>query len=141
MLKNGRETTLSGSPFTTNANGEVLIENLDREATYYISEATAPNGYKLASGRITVSFANTTQETITVQIEDEPKTVNIKIVKVDKDNTSIRLAGAVFEVKKVKDGKTTNLGRFTTNANGEITLSNVETGAKYYIHEVSARIL
>ena len=138
MLKNGRETTLSGSPFTTNANGEVLIENLDREATYYISEATAPNGYKLASGRITVSFANTTQETITVQIEDEPKTVNIKIVKVDKDNTSIRLAGAVFEVKKVKDGKTTNLGRFTTNANGEITLSNVETGAKYYIHEVSA---
>lgn len=61
-------------------------------------------------------------------------TSKIKIIKVDKDKESIRLANAKFKITKLADNSTFEL---TTGANGEI-LSNKLIPGKYKIKEIDA---
>ncbi len=61
-------------------------------------------------------------------------TSKIKIIKVDKDKESIKLANAKFKITKLADNSTFEL---TTGANGEI-LSNKLIPGKYKIKEIDA---
>ena len=61
-------------------------------------------------------------------------TSKIKIIKVDKDKETIKLANAKFKITKLADNSTFEL---TTGANGEI-LSNKLIPGKYKIKEINA---
>ena len=58
---------------------------------------------------------------------------SLKIIKVDANNTSKKLANVVFTVRNVDTGKTWTI---TTNSNGEATLTDLDPGS-YAIKEVS----
>ena len=55
-----------------------------------------------------------------VQVENELKKGQIKVIKVDKDNNEVKLKGVKFDVLD-KDGKV--LETIVTNSNGEATTS------------------
>ena len=125
----------------TNSNGQIEIKALEL-ATYEIEEVINPNyGYESAVGTIeevTVNGAN-----VTFEFQNEQKIGNLKIVKVDADDSNYKLENVKFILQK--DGKyiiydrtskkitgyTTNkeeATEFITDENGEIYIENLLIG-------------
>ena len=148
--------------FTTNANGEIHIENL-RRGTYTITEKSNSNYGYVVSVKDTVNIINGKQ--VNKIEKNEKQTGNIVIYKKDYD-TSINLQGMEFKLKNskgyiiAKTGNnkqtllTANNGNpiyltdiaytsnaasattFTTNSNGQIKIVNIPIGS-YTVEETS----
>lgn len=121
----------------TDANGVGSLANLPY-GTYKIVEAKAPEGYEIDQEprEVTISSVN---NKVTIEILNkkipEPLTGSIKIIKYVKDSQPIvYLKDAVF---MVYDENNQSKGRYTTDANGEILINDLEPG-KYYVLEVEA---
>ncbi|GHU37876.1 hypothetical protein FACS1894105_10770 [Clostridia bacterium] len=103
--------------FTTGAQGTFTLPKIAR-GTYIITQISAPTGYLLAGTAKTqyVNYVNT----YAVDFENSPKS-GLYIVKYDAD-TKAPLKDAKFRVEQ--DGAL--IGTYTTNADGAITIPNLE---------------
>ena len=127
--------------YTTDANGEILIENLE-VGKYKLKEIETNKWYNLETKEKEIEIYENKTSQITV--ENELKKGQIKIIKVDSDNNEVKLKGVKFEVQD-KNGNI--LETIVTDANGEATtskyalkdyqnlyLKEVETGEKYVLN-------
>lgn len=131
------DNTLVGT-YTTNADGEIEVPNLDY-GQYYFKEEQAPQGYNLDNNE--VPFQITTEgKTVNVSETDTQITGNVTIVKENETGTE-KLAGAKFEVQQVEANNLSDviktIGTYTTNASGDIDISNLPEGV-YKIVETQA---
>ncbi len=102
--------------YHTDANGELEIKNL-RTGDYSLIETKTNKWYNLAENTDIKVEWNLTKE---IQVENELKKGQIKVIKVDKDNNEVKLKGVKFDVLD-KDGKV--LETIVTDENGEANTS------------------
>lgn len=133
--------------YKTDANGEIVIENL-RTGTYKIIEKETNKWYNIAEDEeINIEWNSTTF----VTIENELKKGRIKIVKLDKDDNEIKIPNVKFEVTDEK-GKV--LETITTNEQGEaftaeypirdyekLVLKEVETQEGYTLDRIPKTVI
>ena len=112
----------------TDAQGRITLEGLDA-GVYSVQELNAPEGYVLNSTEHHVKLYP--GETSTIVIENEKRPA-LRIVKYDAQ-TKKPLPDTTFEV--YRDAEL--VGTYTTDANGEILLYDLEPGT-YLVKEVSA---
>ncbi len=126
-IKDGAPTGELVGNYTTNTNGSILIQNLER-GKYTIFEEQPPDGYVLDEERwrIVEVTDDNIDDTIQVIFRNQPKP-NLKIIKKD-EVTGLPLEGAVFRVAK-QNSPTYN--EYTTDKNGEIFIEKLD--ADWYI--------
>ena len=100
----------------TGENGVYRIAGLTA-GTYVVTETSAPAGYQLDSAALQyVTIPNSSSNTVTVTFQDSPDvTGEGSIRKVDADDPSKGLAGAVIKIKGVDNSFT---GTYTTSEGG-----------------------
>ena len=103
----------------TGADGTYTFSPLDA-GTYAVTETAAPNGYKIDNaGPEYVVLPNNGSSIVTITFTDTPTvTATGKIRKVDADNPTRGLAGAVIKITSVDNNFT---GTYTTGAGGALT--------------------
>ncbi len=95
---------------------------------YIVRETKTNEEYKIGEEKnVTVKW----NENVELKIENEKKKGQIKIIKRDKDDSTIKLEGVEFEIQD-KDEKLVSI--LKTDENGEAILSNIPIG-NYYIKE------
>ena len=127
--------------FTTDANGEINIQNI-RIGDYKLIEKETNQWYDLTEDTNIKVEWDTTINTI---IENELKKGQIKVIKVDRENTEIRVPGITFAVL---DKQGNILEKITTDENGEaitkkysvrdyetLTLKEIETNSDYALNK------
>ena len=120
--------------FTTNEKGIVVVEKLKPDVITVI-EKNAPNEYVLDSASKNISIEFNSDKTLNVT--NNLKKGNIKIIKIDKDNNEIAIPNVEFEL--LNDKKET-IGKYTTDKKGEILINELNVG-NYYIRETKGNIL
>lgn len=132
--------------YTTNVNGEITVENL-RVGGYSLIEKITNKWYNLTDdANVEIKW----KETTGVEIDNELKKGQIKVIKVDMDNNEVKLAGVTFNVI---DQNGTILESITTDENGEastheypvrdfekLTLKEVETQKDYVLNDTPQTI-
>lgn len=104
--------------YTTNADGEILIENL-RTGDYTLHEISTDKWYNLAEDvEVKIKYNETTE----VAVYNELKKGQIKVVKIDADENNIPIEGVKFNVM-TEDGEI--LETITTDKNGEATSGRI----------------
>ena len=103
----------------TGADGTYTVSPLDA-GTYAVTETAAPNGYEIDNaGPEYVVLPNSGSSTVTITFTDTPTvTATGKIRKVDADDPTRGLAGAVIKITGVDNNFT---GAYTTGAGGALT--------------------
>ena len=103
----------------TGADGTYTFSPLDA-GTYAVTETAAPNGYEIDNaGPEYVVLPNNGSSTVTITFTDTPTvTATGKIRKVDADDPSRGLTGAVIKITGVDNNFT---GTYTTGAGGALT--------------------
>ena len=103
----------------TGADGTYTFSPLDA-GTYAVTETAAPNGYEIDNaGPEYVVLPNNGSSTVTITFTDTPTvTATGKIRKVDADDPTKGLAGAVIKITGVDNNFT---GTYTTGAGGALT--------------------
>ena len=103
----------------TGADGTYTFSPLDA-GTYAVTETAAPNGYEIDNaGPEYVVLPNNGSSTVTITFTDTPTvTATGKIRKVDADDPTRGLAGAVIKITGVDNNFT---GTYTTGASGALT--------------------
>lgn len=103
----------------TGADGTYTFSPLDA-GTYAVTETAAPNGYEIDNaGPEYVVLPNSGSSTVTITFTDTPTvTATGKIRKVDADDPTRGLAGAVIKITDVDNNFT---GTYTTGAGGALT--------------------
>ena len=103
----------------TGADGTYTLSPLDA-GTYAVTETAAPNGYEIDNaGPEYVVLPNNGNSTVTITFTDTPTvTATGKIRKVDADDPTRGLAGAVIKITGVDNNFT---GTYTTGAGGALT--------------------
>ncbi|WP_409969701.1 SpaA isopeptide-forming pilin-related protein [Bengtsoniella intestinalis] len=122
--------------YTTSANGSVTVTGLE-PGTYVIEEVVAPSGYELNTATQTVYISGDEQAVVTVDFRNY-KMADLVIMKQD-SVTGEMLSGAKFKVT-YSDGTVVgnSNGYYTTDANGLITISELEHNATVIVQEVTA---
>ena len=102
----------------TGADGTYTVSPLDA-GTYAVTETAAPNGYEIDNaGPEYVVLPNNGSSTVTITFTDTPTvTATGKIRKVDADDPTRGLAGAVIKITGVDNNFT---GTYTTGAGGAL---------------------
>ena len=103
----------------TGTDGTYTLSPLDA-GTYAVTETAAPNGYEIDNaGPEYVVLPNNGSSTVTITFTDTPTvTATGKIRKVDADDPTRGLAGAVIKITGVDNNFT---GTYTTGAGGALT--------------------
>ncbi|WP_418732650.1 SpaA isopeptide-forming pilin-related protein [Dysosmobacter sp.] len=103
----------------TGTDGTYTLSPLDA-GTYAVTETAAPNGYEIDNaGPEYVVLPNNGSSTVTITFTDTPTiTASGKIRKVDADDPTRGLAGAVIKITGVDNNFT---GTYTTGAGGALT--------------------
>ena len=132
----GSEGTIIGQK-TTTVNGTAIWTQL-KAGTYIVEEISAPDGYNIVTATKTVYISGKSQDVITIEFDNSPDG-NLLIKKVCSVNPSVTLANAQFKVTYA-DGTLigNDNGIYTTDANGEILISNLEPGKSVVVTEVRA---
>lgn len=104
--------------YTTNSEGELLIENL-RTGDYTLNEISTDKWYNLAEDvEVKIKYNETTE----VAVYNELKKGQIKVVKIDADENNIPIEGVKFNIM-TEDGEI--LETITTDKNGEATSDRI----------------
>lgn len=116
---------------TTNASGEATFENLPY-GTYYVEELSTglPAKYELAAAKEVQVVSNGVTD---VTIVNTVKKFQLRVVKVDKDDTTKQLSGATFTLYSSTGVK---LAEKTTGVDGTIEFSDLPYDS-YYITELT----
>lgn len=88
------------------------------------------NGWEPSVSDTVTEDAVYTAKWSAISIPVTPSTGSAKLIKVDADNTDSRLPNVVFALYRATG---TLVGTFTTNANGEITVSSLAPGSYYWV--------
>lgn len=105
--------------YTTNADGEIYIENL-RTGNYKLKEKTTNKWYNLINDlQIQLKWKEETPIT-EITVKNELKKGQAKVIKIDKDNNEIKLEGVKFNVMNEKGDV---LEEIVTDKNGEAVTS------------------
>ncbi len=122
--------TSSNGLYTTDVNGQIVLSKL-LPGTYVVSEEKAPDNYrKDPTPQTVVVNAGDTQ---TIRFYDDPL-CTLTILKRDAV-TQKPLKGAEFTVK---DSEGRNIGRYTTGADGTVTVSGLTPNGTYVVSETKA---
>ena len=120
--------------YTTDENGIISVSKLKPDIIT-VTEKNTPEKYVLdsASKNVSISF----NSIATLNVTNNLKKGNLKIVKVDKDNNKIGIPNVEFELL---DENKKNIGKYITDKNGEILINNLNIG-NYYIRETKENSL
>lgn len=119
--------------YATDLNGELQINNINI-GKYYLREIEAKNGYEKIDD---IEFEVKYNETIYLEIGNEKTKGKVKVIKVDKDDNSIRLEGVKFVILDENKNIVDNL---ITDENGEATSKELPIyKEKYYLKEVKTK--
>lgn len=122
---NGKELTR----WTTTTNAHIL-KNLPN-GTYYLEEASAPNGYALNKNQLKFTISDKNKD-VKIQFENAPQKIVVNITKID-SATREAIAGAVLVLK---DTNGDIIYKWTTTTSSEV-ITDIEKGT-YTLEEVSA---
>ena len=118
----------NGTTFVTNTTGKIVVNGLDI-GNYEIIEKKNPNyGYTALANNVSVSISN--GQTASIAIENRKQTGNMKIHKIDADNSQYALSGVSF---KIKDSQGRYIiavdksGATQTKVTGTIHLGSIQT--------------
>ena len=115
--------------YTTNDNGQVIIDNLPSGHSYFILEKEAPVSYILNEEKIYFEI-NDNNEVVKTEMTNTKIKSKVIIHKVDEENNS--LEGVVIGIYDLQDNL---IGEYTTDVNGNIEIE-LEYG-NYYYQEIS----
>ena len=118
--------------FTTDANGKIVVENLD-PGDYYFIETKGLEGYKPDSSKLEFTIPNE-GGTIELTKSNTPDEASVEITKTDV-STGKPLAGA--KIKIYAEDKETVLAEGITDSNGKFAFGPLKPG-KYYFQESGA---
>lgn len=125
--------------WTTDINGQFSIHGL-KMGTYQFVEQTAPQGYDLDKTPIRFIVTNADTEAIPVMAYNNLNAVNL--TKVDVNDTSAVLPGAVFQLQDsngrpvTKDAKGNPLSdTWMTNDSGQFTVQGLATGSYQFVEQ------
>ncbi|HHX37165.1 MAG TPA: hypothetical protein GX717_04200, partial [Clostridiaceae bacterium] len=112
----------------------------DFAGEYYIKELTTHEAYSLADDvEITAFYKPEGQQKETIHliepIKNKIKRGDLNILKVDSE-TGAGLAGATFKLYTIKDQSPVDIGLFTTDQEGKISVHNLEYG-QYFLTELN----
>lgn len=114
--------------YTTNEKGVIELNKLS-PGIIKIKEIKVDDKYILnGEEQVLLQWGKTSK----IEIENNRKKGNLKIVKVDSENEEIKLEGVEFELYDFEENY---INTFTTNENGEIIVENLDIG-NYIIKEV-----
>ncbi len=140
---NGADIVVGDSESLTDNNGELIYQYLSINRDYYLREKASPSGYIYDSTDplITIPKGTITRDmTYTLKVPNEKREKSLRITKVDKDNTTIGLKDAEFELYKlsadVPPVRARIGGIYSTDINGEVTIHGLENGI-YELVEIS----
>ncbi len=117
---------------TTDVNGIAKLDNIP-PGTYQVTETISNTNYEIDTTVKTLEVEagkTTTKEIGNKHIEGE-----LELLKVDKNNETIKIQGAKFELFSVELNKVVATG--VTDANGKIKFNNIRTG-EYKVYETQA---
>ncbi|WP_218918887.1 SpaA isopeptide-forming pilin-related protein [Paenibacillus borealis] len=117
---------------TTNANGEIVFDNL-KVGVYTLEETAAPAGYDLDGTPQNITINSNVQKVLD-PIKNQETLGSLKLVKVDAADTAKKLAGAEFKLTNSSSGA---IVTGTTNVNGELVFNDLKLG-KYTLEETKA---
>lgn len=115
--------------FTTNKDGEIIIKGL-RQGKIGITEIETLEDYEIDKEVKEVELGF--DQTIEIEIYNKYKKGNLKLIKIDGENSEIKLEGVKFNLID-KDGNIVK--HLITDKNGEIILNDLPIG-KYYLKEI-----
>ncbi|QXE01095.1 SpaA isopeptide-forming pilin-related protein [Terribacillus sp. DMT04] len=114
----------------TDENGQITVDRL-KPGNYQFIETKAPAGYDLDATPINVKVDKGQQETAVVTAENNLTPGNVKLEKVDADNNTEKLAGAVFQLVNAKGDAVKE--QLVTDENGEIAVEDLKPGTYQFI--------
>lgn len=134
----------SNGIYRTDENGEIRIEGLKPGKSVIVTETKAPDGYMIDTQSQTVQIK--AGRTVSLTFKNQPK--GELIIQKRDSATGQPLSGAEFRLTTaagcevgldgvIGDSTLTQNGIFTTDANGEIHITNLAPGA-YVITEIKA---
>ena len=121
QLLDANNTVLESSE--TNENGVLEFSELF-QGSYKVKETKANDNYIMdnTEREVQVKYNDVT----TLTMENEHKKGDLKVNKLDKENTKIALGNVEFDLYSTEFDKV--IGTYFTDANGEIFVSNLRTG-------------
>lgn len=126
-LENPNKGFVTGSPFTTDSKGEIVLKDLEPGA-YKVSEVKAPNSYESGNEERIVNLV--ADEDFTAVFENTEK-VTLTVHKVD-SVTKDPLKNARFEVYKAVNGslsgEVVKVGEYTSDVSGQFKVQHADTG-------------
>ena len=134
----------SNGIYVTDENGEIRIGGLEPGKSVIVTETRAPDGYEIDTQSQTIQIQ--AGRTVSLTFKNEPR--GALIIQKRDSVTGQPLAGAQFRVTTasgcevgldgvIGDSTLTQAGIFETDANGEIRISNLSSGA-YILTELRA---
>ena len=120
--------------YKTNEKGEIYVNGL-KPGKIILKEIETNDGYILDNSpkEIVVEY----NKEYTLEIFNERKKGNLKIIKIDKDNNNVRLPNVEFELI---DSRGNIIQRIKTDSNGEAVVNNIDVG-KYILKETKTNNL
>lgn len=116
----------------TSTDGTAIIDNLRIDTSYALIEKNTDFKYKLNEEAIT-NIKIEADKITELQVENELKKGQVKIIKIDKDDNEVRLEGVVFEIL---DENMDVIEEIITDENGEAISSKLPCIEKeYFIRE------
>ncbi|MED3681910.1 SpaA isopeptide-forming pilin-related protein [Bacillus thuringiensis] len=128
FTEDGKEVT----KVVTKENGIANVEGLTY-GKYYFLETKTPNGYIGNKTKYPFEIKEH-NKTLTFTVENTEVKGSVKLLKVDNEDISKKLAGAVFELKDAS-GKV--IGEYKTDKNGEVNVKDLAYGKYSFVERTS----
>nr|WP_233167612.1 SpaA isopeptide-forming pilin-related protein [Paenibacillus roseus] len=109
----------------TDENGELTVTDL-KPGKYKLVETEAPIGYELDATPVAFEIVLGQTAAVSVQKENVLTPGSVELTKVDADDNSIVLSGAVFELRDA--GGTLLQSNLSTGADGKLTVDDLPPG-------------
>ncbi|MGM1048312.1 MAG: collagen binding domain-containing protein [Bacillota bacterium] len=123
----------------TDENGEAVFKDY-KYKDYMLKELSAPDGYLIAeeykNGSIIKFKADKPDSTVKFTVENVKGNWDVELTKVDQDDETRTLEGAVFKLQYLEGGKYSDVPKhteLTTDANGKIQLTKLDPGSYQFI--------
>ncbi|ABX41929.1 SpaA isopeptide-forming pilin-related protein [Lachnoclostridium phytofermentans] len=142
-LLNG-DPIIVGESAKETINGVLIYDSVPINRDYYLKEIEAPEGYLIDDTLQPMIIKNGSiikNNTFTVQVKNEKIEKELRITKVDMDNSALKLSGAEFRLYQISSSdplvRTQVGGVYTTDGSGMVTIGGLKDG-DYELEEITA---